>query len=78
MLSSANLKLHHICGYVGLSGGIGGWVGPVACGNRAVDSRHGTGVEGSLHPCTEGHHPSKGFLHLKAPQVNGCTLYNIL
>ncbi len=35
--------------------GLGEGVGPV--GNGAVDSRHGTRVEGSLHPCTEGHHP---------------------
>jgi hypothetical protein len=30
-------------------------------GNWAVDSQHGTGVEGSLHACTKGYHPSKGF-----------------
>jgi hypothetical protein len=36
------------------------WVGMRAervCGEVAVDSQHGTSLEGSLHPCTKGYHP---------------------
>jgi hypothetical protein len=42
-----------------------GW-GQPHVGNGAVEPQHGTGVEGSLHPCTKCHHPEKGFLHLEA------------
>jgi hypothetical protein len=33
-----------------------GWGQKVFVGKGAVDSQHGTGVEGSLHPCTKGYH----------------------
>jgi hypothetical protein len=29
-----------------------------------LNSQHGTGVEGSLQPCTEGHHPKQDLFHL--------------
>ncbi len=38
-----------------------GVVGPISCRKGAVESQDGTGVVGSLHPCTEGHHPMQGF-----------------
>jgi hypothetical protein len=47
----------------GMKGVIGVGVGvgtKRACGNRAVDIQHGTDLEGSAYPCTQGY-PSKGF-----------------
>ncbi len=32
-----------------------------ACGEGAVDLQHGTGVEGSLYPCTKATNPSKNL-----------------
>jgi hypothetical protein len=40
--------------------GLRGFGGPKACGKGAVGSQHGTGVEGSSHPCTKGCHPKSG------------------
>jgi hypothetical protein len=61
---------------VGKGEGVGqgegvGW-GQQLVGNGAVDSQHGTRVEGSLHICTEG---SKECLYLETATVNNCTLY---
>jgi hypothetical protein len=56
MLSSANVKLYHKCGHMGLRGGIKAG-GQLLVGNEADDTQHGTRVDGSSHPCTGGHHP---------------------
>jgi hypothetical protein len=35
----------------------------------AVDLQHGTGVDGSLHPCTTGYYPNKGFYIVRPPHL---------
>jgi hypothetical protein len=56
--------------------GAWGWFGfgggaKMACGREAIDSLHGTCVEGSLHPCTKDCTPSKGLLFflLQSPHM---------
>jgi hypothetical protein len=65
--SSACLKLPRICVHVISKGeikGSGGGDGINGFKNGAVDIQHRTEVEGSMHPCTKGHHSKKGFLQL--------------
>ncbi len=55
--SSASSNLSHgVCQLegVGLGKGSGQWL----VGNGAVNFQYETGAEGSVHPCSEGHHPS--------------------
>ncbi len=40
-----------------------------ACRNEAVDAQHGTGVDGSSHPCTKGYYPKYRFLILITTHV---------
>jgi hypothetical protein len=52
MLFSSDLKLCHVCGGEGWNKGIQRLVG-----NGAVESQHGTGVEGSSYPWAKDHKP---------------------
>jgi hypothetical protein len=76
-LLQVQIVLHvWVCGLEGV--GLGKEQGEWLVRNGAVDSQHGTGVEESLHPCTEGHHPKLWILHLKTLHLKYCTLYSIV
>jgi hypothetical protein len=38
--------------------------------NGAVDLQHGTGVEESLHPCSEGHYFKESFFTFEDPHID--------